>query len=156
MPTDEENAASAANAPLAPLGALEIPALDKPASEGDVAATHVDGAGREGRPSDSRGDSDSTVPGLPTTDGPSDDPSDGPTDSPTDIPSGGPTDSPTDSPSDGIDPGDSYPSDDSEASDSGGPDLGRYVGPPPPASSPGRAGAQTSPSASATSPTPRP
>lgn len=139
VPTDEENAASAANAPLAPLGALEIPALDKPASEGDVAATHVDGAGREGRPSDSRGDSDSTVPGLPTTDGPSDDPSDGPTDSPTDIPSGGPTDSPTDnpsgspsdSPSDGIDPGDSYPSDDSEASDSGGLDLGRYVGPRP-------------------------
>ncbi|MGK5543996.1 N-acetylmuramoyl-L-alanine amidase [Streptomyces sp. URMC 127] len=41
VPSENELAASAANVPLAPLGATEIPALGKPESEGDVEYTGV-------------------------------------------------------------------------------------------------------------------
>ncbi|MFF7730761.1 peptidoglycan recognition protein [Streptomyces sp. NPDC008001] len=41
VPSENELAASAANVPLAPLGATEIPALAKPASEGDVEYTGI-------------------------------------------------------------------------------------------------------------------
>ncbi|GAA0475843.1 peptidoglycan recognition protein [Streptomyces sp. NPDC046215] len=41
--TEEELASSTANLPLAPLGATEIPALDKPASEADIAAAGTGG-----------------------------------------------------------------------------------------------------------------
>ncbi|WP_449478023.1 N-acetylmuramoyl-L-alanine amidase [Streptomyces abikoensis] len=41
VPSENELAASAANVPLAPLGATEIPALGKPESEGDVDYTGV-------------------------------------------------------------------------------------------------------------------
>ncbi|MEV4740332.1 N-acetylmuramoyl-L-alanine amidase [Streptomyces sp. NPDC049555] len=44
-PTEQENAASAANLPLAPLGATEIPALGRPDSARDIAATKVEPAG---------------------------------------------------------------------------------------------------------------
>ncbi|MFI1799053.1 N-acetylmuramoyl-L-alanine amidase [Streptomyces sp. NPDC020379] len=47
--TDEERASSAANAPLAPLGATEIPAAGRKAARSDVAAT---GTGRGRMPSD--------------------------------------------------------------------------------------------------------
>ncbi|MFC5722191.1 N-acetylmuramoyl-L-alanine amidase [Streptomyces gamaensis] len=43
-PSEEEFAASAVNAPLAPLGATEIPALDKRASVGDIEHTDTGGA----------------------------------------------------------------------------------------------------------------
>ncbi|MFI9310394.1 peptidoglycan recognition protein [Streptomyces triculaminicus] len=42
LPAEEDNAASAANLPLAPLGATEIPALARPESARDVLATRVD------------------------------------------------------------------------------------------------------------------
>ncbi|MEU4213570.1 N-acetylmuramoyl-L-alanine amidase [Streptomyces sp. NPDC026206] len=41
-PSEEETAASAANYPLAPLGAVEIPAVGRPESEKDIKATRVD------------------------------------------------------------------------------------------------------------------
>ncbi|MGA5129248.1 peptidoglycan recognition protein family protein [Streptomyces olivoreticuli] len=54
--TDEERASSAANAPLAPLGATEIPAAGRNAARSDIAAT---GTGRVKMPSDEpEGDSD--------------------------------------------------------------------------------------------------
>ncbi|MFI1972889.1 N-acetylmuramoyl-L-alanine amidase [Streptomyces cinnamoneus] len=49
-PEDDEMAASAANAPLAPLGATEIPALGRPDSARDVAATRPDVVAQAGRP----------------------------------------------------------------------------------------------------------
>ncbi|MEU1311431.1 N-acetylmuramoyl-L-alanine amidase [Streptomyces cinnamoneus] len=59
-PSDEETASSAANYPLAPLGATEIPALARPESEKDIDATHVDltGATDARPPADGRGEAD--------------------------------------------------------------------------------------------------
>ncbi|MEU7134822.1 N-acetylmuramoyl-L-alanine amidase [Streptomyces sp. NPDC046261] len=55
-PSEEETASSAVNRPLAPLGALEIPAADKAESEKDIEATRVETTGvPDGR---STGDTD--------------------------------------------------------------------------------------------------
>ncbi|GHF74486.1 hypothetical protein GCM10010218_64450 [Streptomyces mashuensis] len=69
LATDDDHAASAANAPLAPVGALEIPAASKAESARDVAATHVDvHAAGEKTPADGReegGDpEDQALPGT--------------------------------------------------------------------------------------------
>ncbi|MCA6093668.1 N-acetylmuramoyl-L-alanine amidase [Streptomyces sp. SCA3-4] len=59
-PSDEETASSAANYPLAPLGATEIPALARPESEKDIDAARVDltGATDARPPADGRGEAD--------------------------------------------------------------------------------------------------
>ncbi|MEV5243225.1 N-acetylmuramoyl-L-alanine amidase [Streptomyces cinnamoneus] len=59
-PSDEETASSAANYPLAPLGATEIPALARPESEKDIDATRVDlsGATDARPPADGHGEAD--------------------------------------------------------------------------------------------------
>ncbi|MEU8583320.1 peptidoglycan recognition protein family protein [Streptomyces abikoensis] len=107
-PSDEEAASSAANFPLAPLGATEIPAVGRPESAKDVEATHVDGTNvAEGHPiSDGHGAAD-------------------PEAEPTDRPQQGAPDS-------GADNGDGEGSADVSDPDADSDlDAGRYVGPRP-------------------------
>ncbi|MFI9203291.1 N-acetylmuramoyl-L-alanine amidase [Streptomyces sp. NPDC053048] len=69
-PSEEETAASAANVPLAPLGATEIPAMGKPESAKDVAATHVDLASASTAAAGKRTDPDGHGEGDPEGDTP--------------------------------------------------------------------------------------
>ncbi|GGX76746.1 hypothetical protein GCM10010324_22690 [Streptomyces hiroshimensis] len=56
VPSENELAASAANVPLAPLGATEIPALGKPESEGDIEYTGTGELQVDDEEADSAGD----------------------------------------------------------------------------------------------------
>ncbi|MGK5731931.1 peptidoglycan recognition protein family protein [Streptomyces sp. URMC 124] len=58
VPSENELAASAANVPLAPLGATEIPALGKPDSEGDVEYTGTGEQQLDDEESDDQADGD--------------------------------------------------------------------------------------------------
>ncbi|MBF6044700.1 N-acetylmuramoyl-L-alanine amidase [Streptomyces sp. NRRL B-1677] len=65
VPSENELAASAANVPLAPLGSTEIPALAKPASEGDVEYT---GPGDQQTPGPGEMETDDEEGGYPLDD----------------------------------------------------------------------------------------